>query len=235
MTLKRIKFALILLFFALSALSARPAPAAQDFEGTVRMKLTTEKSTMIIDYFIKGPKARMEMEPEKKDEKAHKIVSILDSGARKMTVLMPQQKKYMVMEWNPLDARNLKGKKPGMEFKKTGKTESILGYRCEQWLGTDEKREIEAWTTPGLGRFAGLGGGPSDSGLGDLEKQMLKEGAFPLRMIDREISGKERTRLEAVSAERKSLAASLFEPPPDFEAIQTPALKGFMKGFKPPK
>ncbi|WP_268884379.1 DUF4412 domain-containing protein, partial [Alicyclobacillus fructus] len=83
---------------------------------------------------------------------------------------MSQDKKYMVTEWNPANIQAMAEKHP-MEFKKTGKAETILGYKCEQWMGKDEKREFEVWVTKGLGRFIGFDGGNSKSKSAGWERE----------------------------------------------------------------
>lgn len=77
---------------------------------------------------------------------------VFDLKSMKMVSLMESQKTAMVMDINkmkqhiPQDTKNTK-----VTVVKTGKTETVAGYSCEQYKITDEKTESYTWITKELG------------------------------------------------------------------------------------
>ncbi len=78
----------------------------------------------------------------------------------------------------------------------------------------------------GLGGGNPMGGGRKVSGW---EAELKGKGGFPLRLIERDGSGKEVTRLEATKIEPGPLPASLFEPPAGFQKFEMPNLGSMFK------
>ncbi|MER3422504.1 MAG: hypothetical protein C4293_04000, partial [Nitrospiraceae bacterium] len=119
---------------------------AESFEGIVHFKNVSSGKTSELDYLIKGNKTRIDTGGE-----GAKANVILDQEAKKMAVVMPERK--MVMEM-PLDYarpdQQASGKKP-VNFVKTGTTDTILGYTCEQLVAKLEEGEVEVCGVKGLG------------------------------------------------------------------------------------
>ena len=213
-----------------SVLLAPALFAADAFEGKVSLALTTGKGrTQNINYSMKGSSMRIDMEAGKGES----FGSIMNMEKHEMLVIMNAQKMYMTM---PLQAAEAKIRESVDQHtanaEKTGKTDTILGYKCEQWLFHDKDRTSEAWVAEGLGTFMGLGGGgPMGGGRkpSAWEAGLKGHGGFPLRVIERDGSGKEVSRMEATKIEPGPLPASLFEPPAGFQKFEMPNLGGLFK------
>ena len=210
--------------------------SASTFEGKIRLKTTGQErpsrrsggdSSMIATYFFKGGLLRMENEADGGKVMAAMIV---DPAKREMTILMIEQKRYMVRQM-PATQPATGTAAPGsdVEFVRTGETETILGYKCEKILVKNKNGESEIWGAEGLGTFQSMGGGnpmgrPAPKSA--WEASLAEHGFFPLRMVHKDKSGKEVMRMEAVSVDKQSLPDSTFEPPVDFKKFEMPSIPG---------
>jgi len=224
----------VIAFFGLFAVSALHAPA---FEGKVSLGFTDGKNReQIVDYAMKGALVRMELK-QKDDGSA---AMIMDAAKGEMTIIMPEQHMYMIMSMRSAAAQG-KADSAAQESKieKTGRTETILGYLCEEYVTTDRGQTTAMWLTDKLGSFMGLSGGNPMSGMmgGRGAKaskpagweSLLKDkgGVFPLRVVVTDKSGKDSFRLEAKKIEPGALPDDLFVPPAGFQKFSMPALSGF--------
>jgi hypothetical protein len=208
---------------------------AKDFEGMIRMKMTSEHTpardaagdgTMFMDYYLKGGLIRIDMNTGK----GQVFSSIMDSRKREMTILMPAQKMYMVRQL-PEATQSGGTAEPvsDVQFVRTGKTETILGYKCEEIIVKSRNGDADIWGAEGLGTFQGMvGHGPMGGGApkNAWEAALAEHGFFPLRMVSHDKSGKEQMRMEAVSIDPQPPADSLFVPPADFHSFQMPDFDG---------
>lgn len=219
----------------LVVLSVVPALLGADaFEGkvTLGMKSGKEKE-VLIKYAMKGP--RMRMEPEA--EGAQGMVMIFDAEKGEMMTLMPEQKMYMTMSIKgAMDAAAKKGSdSKGPELVKTGRTETILGYKCEEYTMTDRGTTTEMWVTDKLGTYMGGGGGGGMMGRGKNAspawESLLKskDGFFPLRVVSRDKKDKETFRMEAKEVQPGSVPDSAFQPPSGYQKFGIPNLGGLFK------
>lgn len=224
-----------------SLLAASPLPAADVFEGKVTLGFKSgREKEMIIDYAMKGGLVRIEPQ----GAGAEGAAMIFDPGKREMIVLMAGEEMYLTM---PLSAAVTAagGKAAAVEntgqIERTGKTETILGYPCEQFIHRDKSQTTEIWATEKLGTFMGLGGDNPMEGMmggrgakksGGGWEQALKgmSGFFPLRVISSDAKGKDSFRLETRSIQPGTLPASLFAPPPGFKKFALPGLGGLLGG-----
>lgn len=220
----------VLSMFALAA-----GLSAKDFEGMIRLKMTMlDKSarrsngdgTMFMNYYAKGGLVRVDMEVAE----GKVFSSIIDPVKRETTMLMTEQKMYMVHQMPPAqDPKAPASPSKDTEFIRTGETETILGYKCEKIIVKSKDSEAEIWGAEGLGMFQSMGnrgpmGRPAPKSA--WETAMAEHGFFPLRMVAHDKSGKEQMRMEAVAIDPKSLDDSLFVPPADFEKIEMPGFGG---------
>lgn len=211
---------------------------ARAFEGKVSLAFTEGKGReQVIDYALKGSLVRIE--PKLKD--AEGSAMIMDATKQEITVLMPQQHMYMIMPIRRAAGPQAPGESATTEAKveKTGRTEKILGYLCEEYVTTDHGQNISMWLTDQLGSFMGLasgnpmggmmGGRGAKSGQSSGWESLLKAkgGVFPLRVVVADKSGKDSFRLEAKKIEPTTLADDLFRPPADFQKFSMPAMPGF--------
>lgn len=230
-------------FLAVGALlTAVQTFAAGAFEGKVSLAMTAEKGRpMNLDYSIKGQKLRTDMNAE-----GQQMSSIMDLAKLEMLMLMPEQKMYMVMQLKkPVEKAMEKAGEGTADVEVTGKTETILGYKCSQILVKDKGTVTEMWVADGLGAFMGLGqngggggnpmagmfggGGKKSANTAKWEEALKGKGGFPLRVISRDAKGRESFKMEATKIEPGSLPDSLFAPPAGYEKFAMPDFGSMFK------
>jgi hypothetical protein len=210
--------------------------AAKDFEGMIRFKMTppdksakssSGDSSIFMNYYVKGGLIRVDMDLNN----GKTAGSIIDPVNHQMTMIMAEQKMYMVMNMPPpkkTDATAVSAKE--VEFTRTGETDTILGYKCERIIVKSKDGEAEIWGAEGLGMFQSMGGGRGPMGRpaakSAWEASLAEHGFFPLRMVSHDKSGREQMRMEAVAIDPKSPDDSLFVPPADFQKLEMPSFGG---------
>ncbi len=200
---------------------ARSAPAlAAAFEGEMDFKVTEGKTgeTALFTFFVKGESVRLHW----KDASGRGAAMIIDNSRKKRYLLMDKDKKYMEMPVEATDSDDIQSKEKkerNMQFSKSGKTETILGYRCEQWIGKDDKGDVEVWGASGFGYFPGFQNSRKKAPKSAWEKEILRRGIFPLRMTEKYATGELKSKWEAARLDKKSLPDSTFRPPKDYAAM----------------
>jgi hypothetical protein len=220
---------LLRLFAVGTLLTAATSFAASAFEGKVSLAMSAgKKAGQTMNYSIKGQKLRMDMDAEK-----HSFTSIMDMEKLEMLMLMPEQKMYMLMPIKkPIEKALAKQSESTAEIEVTGKTETILGYKCSQILVKDKGVVTEMWVAEGLGVFMGLGGGGGgpfggkSPAAAKWEEALKGHGGFPLRVVSTDAKGKESFRMEATKIEPGTLPDSLFAPPAGYQKFAMPDLGG---------
>jgi hypothetical protein len=213
------------LILLLSLLALPAVLSAKGFEGKIRLQMTTEgNKTMFLNYFFKESLMRTDMEVGK-----GQFTSLVDTVKREITILMPDQKMYMVRPM-PEPAKRDASEAPsgGTEIIRTGETEKILGYKCEKIIIKSKEGTSDVWGAEGIGSFLGVNSNPmgKPAPRNAWETALADRGFFPLRMVHRDISGKERMRMEAVAVEPQSLPASTFAIPEGFQKFEMPTMPG---------
>lgn len=223
------------IIWLLLCLSLGPASLlAGGFEGTIRMSMKSPKSEQptLVDYSMKGNFLRMDITAAK----GRHVSSIWDLNKHEMTMLMPEQKMYMIMKTEDIAAAARKAS-PNVQIEKTGETEKILGYAATKYLIKDNDHHItsEVWGVEGLGTFMMGRNSPfgKSGGLSPVEKELIARGFFPLRMINRDSSGAETFRMDAVSIDKKSLSEDFFVPPSDYRRFDMGGMFGGFGGRRP--
>jgi hypothetical protein len=104
--------------------------APKAFEGKIRYAITTDRGPTFMSYVMKGGLIRMEIEAEK----GQTAVMLLDVAKHETTMLVPQQKMYMVQPLpDPAKAEpGAPGEAVPPDVQRTGQYETILGYKCEK-------------------------------------------------------------------------------------------------------
>jgi hypothetical protein len=226
----------LLRLFAVAVLFTASLSHAASFEGKVTLAMTTGKNQQVLDYSIKGTAIRIDMAAQ-----GQSFATIMDLQKMEMLMLMSEQKMYMVM---PIKDKVEKAvdeslaKQPNIE--KTGRTETILGYKCDEYLSKDGNVTTEIWIAEGLGAFMGLG---SSGGMGDMfggskkkaaagwEEKFKGKPGFPLRVISRDAKSKETFKMEATKIEPGTLSPALFQAPAGWQKFQMPNMGGMLQGL----
>jgi hypothetical protein len=222
-------------FLAVGVLLTLTQVVASAFEGKMTLALTEARGgTTNVDFSHKGNKVRMDM-----NARGAQGVMIMDVSRQEMLVLMPEQHMYMVMPMKKaIEQAVEKSGANTADVEVTGKTETILGYKCSQLLVKDKGNVSEVWVAEGLGTFMGLSsgmgggmfGGGKSAKAAKWEEVIKRKGGFPLRMITRDGAGKEVSKMEATKIEPGSLPDSLFSPPAGYEKFSMPDMGGLFKG-----
>jgi Domain of unknown function (DUF4412) len=210
-------------------LTAAGFAAPSTFEGKVRFEITTGKTALPMTYVIKGDLVRMEVETPG----GQTAVMLMDLAKHEMTMLIPQQKMYMVHPLPDPAAAAGPTQAPGNppDVQRTGQFETILGYKCEKFTVKSGANTAEIWAAEGLGVFLNPGmGGPMGRGRAAprnaWESELASRGFFPLRVVNRDAEGREVFKMEATAVDTAKPADSLFAPPPDYKKFEMPAMPG---------
>ncbi|HEY4300359.1 MAG TPA: DUF4412 domain-containing protein [Candidatus Didemnitutus sp.] len=213
------------------------ARAADAFEGTLHISITSEKGkTTSMTQTLKGRLMRI-------DPEGGRGSMIMDFGNRTMTMLMPDQHKYMTMQLPSADdARKFADEKApdhDPDIQSTGKTETILGYRCSQFIVKDGDNVTELWLAPDLGVFNGLmqGGGGNPFARGKQtaleakwERAFKGKAGYPLRVVTHKGSGED-FRMEVTQVQKGGVSDAQMRPPANYQEFKMPAgLGGFFPG-----
>jgi len=188
---------------------------AQTFEGVVQFNLTSSQGEMPMTYMMKGENVRMEFE----GRPGMKGVMLLDGKENKAYMLISQMNAYMELP----TGQTPEGTKTKPEITKTGKTQKILGYDCEQLIIKDAGRVTEAWVTKAIGKFQkfGMGGGMQQGKQESWQDNLAGSGMFPVRVVTKE-GDAETSKMEVTKIEKKSLDASLFKIPEGYQKMSMP-------------
>lgn len=200
--------------------------AQSDFEGKIKMKVSTDDDVSYVNYFVKDKKYRMEANQSEEGEEG---AVIWDPVNKKMLMIMTSQKMYMEM---PLDVSkkaeegNWKQELKNLKF--TGKTKTIHGYECKEAVYTSEDETSEIWYTQELGTFFAM----SDEFAGDMPaeiKAIAENGFFPMLVVTKDNGGEEVNRMEVEEITKLSLNSDMFVPPAGFQKFDMPNMQELMK------
>ncbi len=175
------------------------------FEGSITMSMTAAGKTETKSYEVKGDKMRFDR-PEGPDPGY-----VIIEGA-KATSVDDAKKTAIVMDLNaPMAAAAAQPtKKPDIE--KTGKSETIAGYSCEDWKVTEDNgNKTEACVAQGIA-FPGMAARAKD-----WTAELLDKKYFPLKAVTTDSSGKEKSRMEVTKIEKKSIDDARFQVPAGYK------------------
>lgn len=186
------------------------------FEGIIEFnKIKTE--TTKYSYAVKGNKVRVE---ETSPDGSLKGIMLVDLANETVTALSPERKLYM-------DATNKRIPPPSKtEVNKTTNKKTFEGLECSEWVvsSTAEGTEISYWVLPG-----------NDFEFFDkllrvinrkdkLSKYFLSipnhENRFTMAAIEKDMEGNVKAELRVTSLKRKTIDASVFEIPKDYQKFE---------------
>ena len=223
----------------------RRARAQGTFEGMVAGTMSPADGKVVpFRYYQLGSRTRQEYTAEE-----HTMAMIYDATTGDIMTLIPQQKKYMVMNMRDMSAAGrqmadaMGGRGKGApDFSKTkvtatGRRETIAGVSCEHYLFQNAEHPddppLDICGAPGLG-FMGMAGQatsmmPSTAALlraqnPDLAR-LARQGFFPLKMTFAERQHPERQSVWVVTQiDRHRPDAALFQPPAGYTELKMPGM-----------
>lgn len=224
-------FTALLIFILSTSLSM----GQDNFEGKIKFKVTHEDDVMFIDYFIKDDNLRMEM--------GENADAVFIKNEDKSFVLMPGEKMYMDLDnsifskiqgmagMNEDEEEDDNDEEIDFNKYKTGKTKTIQGYKCHQWIFKDDEddEEVEAWVTDELGNFM-LMKSPMGAGFSPgWSTSVSNNGFFPILVITKDEDGDVSSRFEASEVNKQSLDSDLFSPPSNYSEMKIPGMDNLFK------
>jgi hypothetical protein len=203
--------ALVLLVLACGTLRAQ-------FEGVIESRNMTTDETgaeqqYVMTMWIKGTMAKI---TNTATSTTPVSTMIYRSDLRVIRILNDDNKTYF-----EIPQGRSKDEVPGeggdrAAVKRTRKTKKILGYRCDQFMITQEEVETEIWGTrelKGLSASLARALGEERAGQGAAwNDELTRLGIFPL-LANTRIEGKVVESQEVVRIEKRSLAEDLFSLP----------------------
>lgn len=125
--------------------------ASYTFTSSVSYKIESSKKpgeSQLINYNFGDQVVKM-------DANSQGMASIIDSKNGVMIMLNDKEKTAMVMSTKAMEAamkqqQMNQGEKPASKITKTGRTKTILGYKCEEMLIESDKK-TEVWITKDAG------------------------------------------------------------------------------------
>lgn len=216
-------------------------PAFAEFEGYMKMKMTMKESAGTMQGHISSVGVRTEVEmkvPQMGDMPVKMTMLMKFSNPDVVYLLNDAAKTYA--EINAKEAGNAGKNRPEKEYtvKKLGK-EKVAGYTCEHLLLTaKDGGETEVWTTKDLVDLAifreHMRRGRQGADMQGIMKALKEAGAdgFIAKMITRDQkTGAPVVTLELVKAEKRAVAASMFELPAGYKKQE--GMLGMMPGMMP--
>lgn len=202
----------------------------------MKMKSSDDNNEIPITYFLKGTHMRIEMTTASSQagQSGATVVTIMDLEKREVTVLMPDQKMYMVQSL-PDETADKSRKTTDADFKPTGQKEKIAGFEAEEYTGLSEKKLTEIWVTKELGEFVAPRQGPKKGAKTSAWAKFVEQGGFfALRVVKRAKEGApESFRQEVTKVEKGAQPDALFLPPSDYQKFEMPNMGDMMKGMLP--
>jgi hypothetical protein len=186
--------------------------AYAQFEGEIRFKKQKSSITEYA-YFVKGDRVRVE---EYGTDGSTKGVMLVDLNAGTVTALSPDRKLFM-------DATNEKvPSKAHPQLTKTGNSKTINGMACSEWEAVSEKEQTKVtyWVIdeakfPFFERLL-----RTLNRKDRLSKYWIElpgiENKFTMVGIEKTLEGAQRTKLEVIKMEKKTIDEGMFSIPKDY-------------------
>jgi uncharacterized protein DUF4412 len=233
-----------------AAPAADSLPLMDGFEGEIDVSAASDKpgsAPVALAVMVKSGKVRVDL-PEQLAKGGvgplganMKGYGLLDSAAKKIYVVLDNSKQVIVIDLNK-SGEELKGvgapgarpehngapAQPATKVTKTGQYDTVAGYKCENWeVATDHREGVVCVAQEGFSWFhIPMTGIPTEH----LWMAELLDGKhFPLRFIGYGSDGvKESGRVEVSKIDKKTLAPSEFEYPPNYAQVD---LAQMFRGF----
>jgi hypothetical protein len=202
--------------------SATPPSTAKPFEGHITLKLA-DNDPSTVQYAAKGDKIKLGV--RRAPGGAQDVDVIVDRGEKKISLLLPDQKKYTTLDAGELE-KKARQYASQVQLVKTGKTETIAGRTCEEWTLTDRERRITACVTQGPAYFdvAALEKATNFE-LPAWAERIIAEGYFPLRISVTDTQGKPITQSQVLSWTEGPVEEGDFKVPEDYQRVEQQAVQ----------
>jgi hypothetical protein len=218
-----------------AAPAENPLGALKNFEGEIGVQVKTTTQTTPVPPMVlsvKGSKVRVDL-PDGMNAPGlgARTHLVLDTPAKALYAVIDDQKQVVKLELDKLGEQFKSMKPPGAPAEadktpaapprvtKTGRTNVIAGYKCEDWDVVSPKGErAQICVSAENASFfempaAGL---PADQAWA---REIFDGQHLPLRFIGYDAAGGEETRLEVTRLERKPIADTAFAIPEGYKVV----------------
>ena len=206
----------LILFFS-SSLSI----AQNGFQGKVTFEVSDEGQNQQISYFVKGKKFLIQPAD---GEGMGQGSMIYDGDKKSMIIVMTEQNMYMEMPIDPTEEISKNESVDTDYFVKTGNSQEIMGYNCDEFEFKDEDKKGLAFMTKELGSFLFMDD-PGDPESSKWQKEIMNEGYFPLLVQEENSSGELETVFKVVELQPMDLDDNMFAAPPGFTKFDMPNMQ----------
>lgn len=210
-----------MLVAALLLVCAYGTVLAASFEGKAVYEVKAMGRNMDMTLLIKGDKSRVDIG----GHEGFGVKLIMDWADSKAYMLMDDRQIAMSVPLMPPAVRERVNEEQAIKPEKTGKTKTILGRECEQWIIRNEGNMVEVWSAKGLGNFTGfMGQAPMGVGTGfpDMSAVTGLKEFFPVSVVVTDKTGRQTFSMQAKSIEPKQLADSDVSVPSSYQIVTTP-------------
>jgi hypothetical protein len=222
------------------------------FEGEIDALVKENKpgaTDTALAVFVKSGKLRLDL-PEKMAQGAAAMLGpkayvVYDPPAKKIFLVADARKEVIVVDLEksgeqlkgmkppeaPHEPRAAAPEKPAPKLTKTGKFETVAGYKCENWdIATDHREGTVCVAQEGVSWFSiPMTGIPTDRAW---MFELLDGKHFPLRFVGYDKDGATETaRFEVTKIDKKALPASDFEYPPTYRITDLAQMFAGMAGM----
>jgi hypothetical protein len=194
------------------------AVSAQAFEGMIEFKKASTTDTTNYIYYVKGNQVRIDEIGTKSKTLAGTF--LVDMDAKTMKSLNYERKLYM--DQPTPSAPVIKGQ---CIVKKGQNVKNIQGYKCVEWIVTNNEEATIITYYVADGKFTFF-----EKLLRQLNRKdkastyylQLKDikNSFPMLSVQTDLSGKETGRLEVTKVTKKEIDPAMFEMPKGFNKFE---------------
>lgn len=197
---------------------------AQNFEGEIKMTVTSGIDKADLTFFIKDNNSKISAESSE-----GKVDIIFDKINNKLYMVMSIQKMYMEFPLEDLretyQIDSLENDNKNILPLKTGKTKLIAGYECEEFFFEDTDEKVTLWISKENIPFFGFGNPMGTDKKGKKYEQLFSMfHGFPMEVISISSDDSLEMKMEVTSVMKKTINDSEFSIPSDFIKFDMPNL-----------
>jgi hypothetical protein len=212
------------------------------FQGVLKMRhsLRDTASVTTSTIYMKNELMAMDMPaPGAGSGETQRVIWRGDKGV--VWIIDDAQRSYLEAKTLP-SGRNPQVRKSPAKRKapqKTGSSQTIAGYSCDEWVASDDDTEYRFWASPKLGglnkslisSFSRM----AEQSDGQTEYSIFEElGLFPMKLVESE-NGTVVATQEVTLLERKPVSADVFEVPHGYTKTSIDSdLQKMMEGMGQP-
>ena len=188
------------------------------FEGEMTMKMTADGESQEMRFITDGTSIAL-ANPDSGGMMGGGRM-ILNTESQTMTVVMDEQRMYMIQPLDTMADGESSG--PDGKVEDSGETREILGYSCRKVIHTAEDGKVShLWITTelGLSPMLQLPGAQENMPEG-LQEIFGTSNVFPLEGIEFDAEGNELSRLEVTKVEPRKVDPSEVAVPEGYQTFQ---------------